>query len=108
MVLILSACSTPQERAARAAAERERLKKMFETACTNYGFEKSTPEFNQCVSNEKRRRETERKVRAAAIRASQAAYAAEQAQQKANQIDNNLTWSCINSGGVRVGNTCMK
>jgi len=97
--VVIAGCSTPEERAAQRAAERERLERMFAAACTSYGHEEGTPAFNQCVAQEERAYENEKRIAAAEAKARSAA-------RKVKKIKSNRDYECITSGGVPGYGTC--
>jgi len=97
--VVIAGCSTPEERAAQRAAERERLERMFAAACTSYGHEEGTQAFNQCVAQEERAYESEKRIAAAEAKARSAA-------RKAEEIESNRDYECIMSGGVPGYGTC--
>ena len=91
IITMLSGCLTPQERAdARKTAYREkaaarktawefeqreikRRENSYKATCATYGYEVETPQFNQCVTTEKRQYEAEQRDAQAAQRDAQAA-----------------------------------
>jgi hypothetical protein len=108
---MLSGCSTPKERAqARERARAYEQQKIesrengYKQACLEYGYAVGTPEFNQCVSSERRAHtaQKERQKLAAAME-KQAREAKRQAREAASDKD----LQCIMDGGVPVGGTCM-
>ena len=112
--MVISGCSTPEERAAQRAAERERLERMFAAACTSYGHEEGTPAFNQCIAQEERAYDNEKRIAAAEAKARSAARKAKQAEEeassaarKAEQIESDRRFDCIMSGGVPSGGGCL-
>lgn len=71
--VVLTGCSTPQERAeARKRAyemEQRRIQQRedgYKDTCASYGYEVGTPQFNQCVATERRQYEAEERDRRAA------------------------------------------
>ena len=71
--VVLTGCSTPQERAeARKRAyeiEQRRIQQRedgYKDTCASYGYEVGTPQFNQCVATERRQYEAEERDRQAA------------------------------------------
>ena len=88
--LILSGCVSFEEmRAKRAAYDNQQ--------CVSKGFTPNTDTFRLCLDN----RSVERIARSAKATAQNAKNAAENARLGA-------TYSCINSGGVMAGSTCLK
>ena len=68
IITMLSGCLTPQERAAaRKTAwefeqrEIKRRENSYKATCATYGYEVETPQFNQCVTTEKRQYEAEQR-----------------------------------------------
>ena len=98
--MLIAACSTPEERAARRAAERERLERMFASACSSYGHKQGTPSYNQCIAQEERAYNNEKRIAAAEAEAQRAA-------RKARRIEANRDFDCIWSGGVPGGGKCF-
>ena len=101
---ILSGCSTQEERAqdqerTRAYEQRkiESRENGYKQACLEYGYAVGTPEFNQCVSSERRAytAKKERQKLAAAMK--------EQARKAASDKD----FECIMDGKVSIGGICM-
>ena len=97
--VVIAGCSTPEERAAQRAAERERLERMFAAACTSYGHEEGTPAFNQCVAQEERAYDNEKRIAAAEAEARSAA-------RKAQRIESKRRSECIMNGGIYGSGTC--
>ena len=81
--MILSSCISTQEIRAKQAASDY-------SSCKAKGFKPNTDAFRLCLDN----RSVER--------------IANDAKQKANSIQSGLIYSCISSGGVLYGNTCVK
>ena len=105
--MVIAGCSTPEERAARRAAERERLERMFASACISYGHEEGTPSYNQCVAQEERAYNNERRIAAAEAEAQKAAKKARKVEREARQMQSDRDFDCIISGGVPVGGSCL-
>ena len=112
LCIILTGCSTRAERAARDAAEQQRLENGFISTCKGYGHKTGTAQFNQCLGAERNNYETRRiaqQARAAAnwasIQANTAAAKASQAKIQADQTQSNARWSCTMSGGVYFNGT---
>ena len=66
--VVLTGCSTPQERAeARQRSyeyEQRRVQQRedgYKDTCASYGYEVGTPQFNQCVATETRQYEAEQR-----------------------------------------------
>ena len=51
LLCILAACSTPQERAARAQAEAEQMMVVYGPACTRLGYAPQSDGWRNCVVN---------------------------------------------------------
>ena len=48
-VVLLAACSTPQERAARLQAEMEQLMAVYGPACARLGYQANTDDWRDCI-----------------------------------------------------------
>ena len=88
--IILSGCVSREEILERRAAKDY-------ASCVSKGFTPNTDAFRLCLDN----RNIERK-------ANQASWDAFMANQKANAAKSGATTSCILSGGVMAGDTCLK
>jgi hypothetical protein len=49
LAFVLAACTTPQERAARAQAEVEQMMQVFGPACTKLGYAANSDTWRDCV-----------------------------------------------------------
>ena len=111
IVTMLSGCSTPQERADAQKRDREyELRKIeqrensYKDACATYGYEVGTPQFNQCVTTERRQYEAEqRDAQAAEERRAQT----KKDKRKRDQLKFENKIDCILAQGVLIGNSCM-
>ena len=88
--LILSGCVSHEEIIAKEAAYDNQQ-------CVSKGFTPNTDTYRLCLDN----RSVERIARSAKVAAENAADAAENARLGA-------TYSCIYSGGIMAGSTCLK
>ena len=46
---LLSACATPQEKAARAQADVEQMMQQYGPACTRLGYQENSDQWRNCV-----------------------------------------------------------
>jgi len=75
----ISGCSTPAERAASRAEAARALEARFVNACLGYGFKNGSPEYNQCLANERKTYKTMEIAKSAEREANRARRAAAQA-----------------------------
>ena len=94
LVLFLSACQTLKDIRNQRIAERAAADN---ADCLAKGFTVNTDAFRLCLDN----RAIERRVKAAE-------WEAWEANQNANQARQGATQSCILSGGIMSGDTCLK
>jgi len=103
--LVLTGCSTPQERAeARQRSyelKQQKIKKRedgYRDTCASYGYEVGTPQFNQCVATERRQYKAERK----ALAQQKALEKALKSNSKSSSSYSNLPMCMPGGGGIAL------